>query len=270
MEQHASLAGQWALILGASSGFGACTARTLAAAGLNILGVHLDRRGAMAQVARLIRELEASGVQAHFYNTNAADPDKRTEVLDQMQARLAEDNNQTGLKVFMHSLAFGTLKPFIADTPRERMSPAQMSMTQNVMANTLVYWTQDIVARGMMGRGGRIFSMTSAGDFTVIPNYGAVSGAKAALEAFTRQLAVELAPRGITVNALRAGVSDTPALSRIPGSQALLEGAKRRNPHGRLTLPEDVAQAILALSRPGTHWITGNVIGVDGGEDIVA
>ncbi len=96
----------------------------------------------------------------------------------------------------MHSLAFGTLKPFIPPlredgTPgpaEEAIEPAQMDMTLNVMAHSLVYWTQDLVARGMLGRGSRIFSMTSEGSHRVVPNYGAVGAAKAALEAHTRQL----------------------------------------------------------------------------------
>ncbi len=89
------------------------------------------------------------------------------------------------------------------------------------------------------------------------------------LESHIRQLAMELAKRGITANAIRAGVTDTPALRKIPGNELLLEGARRKNPHGRLTTPADVAAAVAVLSQPGAHWITGNVIGVDGGEDIV-
>jgi NAD(P)-dependent dehydrogenase (short-subunit alcohol dehydrogenase family) len=96
-----------------------------------------------------------------------------------------------------------------------------------------------------------------------------VSAAKAALESHTRQLAMELAPRGIAINAIRAGVTDTPALRKIPGHEVIAETALKRNPSGRLTTPKDVAHAIAALCRPGTEWITGNVIGVDGGEDVI-
>jgi enoyl-[acyl-carrier protein] reductase III len=120
-----------------------------------------------------------------------------------------------------------------------------------------------------MRRGGKIFAMTSAGGSRVLPNYGAVSAAKAALESHIRQLTMELAPHGIMVNAIRAGVTDTPALRKIPGNEAIAETALKRNPSGRLTTPEDVARAIAVLCRPGTEWITGNVIGVDGGEDII-
>jgi NAD(P)-dependent dehydrogenase (short-subunit alcohol dehydrogenase family) len=80
---------------------------------------------------------------------------------------------------------------------------------------------------------------------------------------------MELAPRGITVNAVRAGVTETPALLKIPGAEAIKATALGRNPAGRLTTPADVAQAIVAFSHSSTHWVTGNVLGVDGGEDAV-
>ncbi len=85
-----------------------------------------------------------------------------------------------------------------------------------------------------------------------------------------RQLAVELAPRGIAVNAIRAGITDTPALRRIPGARRCYERAQQRNPSGRTTTTEDVARAIAALCDERPAWMTGNVIGVDGGEDITA
>jgi NAD(P)-dependent dehydrogenase (short-subunit alcohol dehydrogenase family) len=81
---------------------------------------------------------------------------------------------------------------------------------------------------------------------------------------------MELAPRKITVNAILAGVTDTPALRKIPGADQLLAGAQARNPSGRLTEVEDVADCLVELARPGTHWLTGNVLQVDGGENICA
>ena len=80
---------------------------------------------------------------------------------------------------------------------------------------------------------------------------------------------MELAPYGVTANCIRAGVTDTPALRKIPGNEQMMEFSKLRNPYRRLTTPEDVAQAIATLSNSGTGWVTGNVIGADGGEDIV-
>ncbi len=260
----------WALILGASSGFGEACALSLAEAGMNIVGVHLDRKGTLPNVERIAARIRAQGREALFFNVNAADAEKRAGVLDEVAARLdALAGGLGGVRVLIHSLAFGTLKPYIAATQPETLSQPQMEMTLDVMAHSLVYWTQDLVRRGLMGEGGRVFSLTSAGGARAWKSYGAVSAAKAALEAHTRQLALELGPMGISVNTIRAGVTDTPALRKIPGHEEMIQLARKKNPRGRLTTPEDVSGAIVLLSHPKAAWITGNVIGVDGGEFIV-
>jgi NAD(P)-dependent dehydrogenase (short-subunit alcohol dehydrogenase family) len=111
-------------------------------------------------------------------------------------------------------------------------------------------------------------AMTSAGDSRVTRSYGAVSAAKSALLSHVRQLAVELAPYRVGVNAIRAGVTLTPSFQRIPGSADIQQLALAANPHGRLTRPEDVAEAVATLSASASSWLTGNVIAVDGGEGL--
>jgi NAD(P)-dependent dehydrogenase (short-subunit alcohol dehydrogenase family) len=255
-----------ALILGASSGFGEATGRALAEAGYDIYGVHLDRRAGLEHVREIIADIEAADRKATFFNVNAADAEKRDEVLD----RIASEAPAGSVRVLLHSLAFGTLRAFVAEEGVAVITPKQMDMTLEVMAHSLVYWTQGLVSRGLMAEGGRIFAMTSSGGDRVSPSYGPVSAAKAALESHCRQLAMELAPRGITVNAIRAGVTDTPALRKIPGHERMIEIARQINPHGRLTTPADIGRCLVALSRPETAWMTGNVIGIDGGEDLTA
>jgi NAD(P)-dependent dehydrogenase (short-subunit alcohol dehydrogenase family) len=259
----------WALILGASSGFGAATSVALARAGMNIFGVHLDRKATLPNAERVAADVRALGREAHFYNVNAADEEKRAEVATDMERVLRERDALGELRVLLHSLAFGTLKLFVADPMKEAVTKAQMDMTLDVMGHSLVYWVQEVVGRGLMTRGGRVFAMTSSGGARVLPFYGPVSAAKAALESNIRQLAAELAPHGITANSIRAGVTPTPAAQKIPNYEEFSRRAAEKNPHRRLTAPEDVARAIVVLSHPDTYWITGNVIGVDGGEEIV-
>jgi NAD(P)-dependent dehydrogenase (short-subunit alcohol dehydrogenase family) len=261
---------EWALILGSSSGFGAATAVELARSGMNVFGVHLDLRSTLPNAQRVVAEVESLGREAVFFNTNAADAAKRAATLESIRDTLRLQGDDAYVRVFMHSLAFGTLVPYIADNPKKAVSQRQMEMTLDVMANSLVYWVQDLMTLRLMRRGSRVFAMTSSGSTRVIKNYGPVSAAKAALESHVRQLACELAPRGITVNAIRAGITDTPAMRKIAGAVALYERAQQQNPSGRATTVEDVAKAIAALSDERLYWMTGNVIGVDGGEEITA
>ncbi|HUP04394.1 MAG TPA: SDR family oxidoreductase [Bryobacteraceae bacterium] len=255
----------WALILGASSGFGEATAIELARAGMNIFGVHLDRRDKLPHVEEIQAKIRALGPEAEYFNCNASDDEMRADVLEKITLRLAQQSGT--LRVLMHSLAWGAVKPLVGAEPT--VSKKQMEITADTMGHSLVYWVRDCLAAGLMERGARIFAMTSTGSTRAIPNYGPVSAAKAILEAHIRQLALELAPQGITANAILAGVTDTPALRLIPGHEKLIEIARLRNPHQRLTVPEDVARAIAALTHPATYWITGNTIHVDGGEGIV-
>ncbi len=258
--------GEWGLVLGASSGFGAATARALGRRGMSMLGVHLDRKATLPLAEAVAEEVRAAGAAAHFFNVNAADEERRAHVCDRARELLGG----RPLRVLLHSLAFGTLKPFISDAPGQQTTKAQLEMTLDVMAHSLVYWVQELYARGLLGDGSRVYAMTSSGGTRVMPFYGAVSAAKAALESHVRQLALELGPAGISVNAIRAGVTDTPASRKIPAAEYLFQEARRRNPGGRLTLPEDVAETLVALSLPGARWVSGNVIGVDAGEDVVA
>jgi enoyl-[acyl-carrier protein] reductase III len=252
-------------VLGASSGFGAAIALALAKRGHPILGAHLDLRATQPRAEAVRSAIEAMGVPVRFHNANAADPRRRAEALD----LLAEADPQARVGVLVHSLAFGSLRPFVGE-PQARITPRQLDMTLEVMAHSLVYWVQDLLDRGLLAEGARVFALTSSGSLAALPAYGAVSAAKAALEAHVRQLAVELAPRGITVNAIMAGLARTPALEQIPGWERLAATASARNPHGRLTTPDDVANCLVALCSPDTSWMTGNVIRVDGGETITA
>ena len=200
----------------------------------------------------------------------AADEEKRRAVIEDTKTRF-EERRAAGadpyIALFLHSLAFGATLSYVTVDPEEReVTQKQIEMTLDVMAHSMIYWARDLFHAGLIADGSRLFAMTSEGAVRAVPTYGPVSAAKAALEAHCRQLALELMPHGITVNAIRAGVTDTPALRRIPGHEELIAVASARNPGGRMTRPEDVAQALIALASPRLYWMTGNTIGVDGGE----
>jgi enoyl-[acyl-carrier protein] reductase III len=262
---------RWALILGASSGMGEATSRALAAAGYRIAGIHLDFRAALAHVDEVKAAITAAGSESLFINMNAADDEKRAAAIGALSARFDESRaagRHPYVRVLMHSLAFGSLVPFLADDAKDAVDRKKMEMTQDVMANSLVYWVQDVWRAGMFETGSKIYAMTSEGTSRVVPSYGVVSGAKAALESHVRQLAMEFARKGggVAVNSIRAGVTDTPALRKIPENQRMIDITLARNPHGRMTTPQDVADAIVTLSATDSDWISGNIISVDGGE----
>ena len=258
----------FALILGVSSGFGKAAAIELAKMGYNIYGVHLDMGSSKKRVEEFAEQLKILGVKVKFFNCNAADDTKRKEIINQIKEDFKTEINPN-LRVLLHSLAFGSIKPFFSTNIEEMTTKRQMEMTMDVMANSLLYWTQDLFVEKLLAENSRIFAMTSIGSRRSMLNYGAISAAKAAIEAIVRQIAVELAPYKITANSIRAGLTDTPAAKKIPGFSKMLQFAKEHNPFLRNTVPEDVAKAISLLVDEKFYWITGEVIGVDGGESIL-
>ena len=125
-----------------------------------------------------------------------------------------------------------------------------------------------LIEAGKFSDNARNLAFTSEGNSKVWPGYAAVSAAKATLEAFMRSMAVEYAPLGITTNCIQAGATETPSFKMIPGSDVLAGTTRKRNPFGRLTTPEDVANAVYLISRQEAAWINGTVLKVDGGESL--
>tara|TARA_B100000700_G_scaffold141438_1_gene157406 strand:- start:621 stop:1397 length:777 start_codon:yes stop_codon:yes gene_type:complete len=253
----------WALILGVSSGFGASVAKELAKNNINIYGVHLDRKAAMDDINQFQKELQKNDVKVIFKNASATEKDIRDVVIDELIQK-----GDIRIKILLHSLAFGALRPIFDETVQSSLNQKQVEMTLNVMANSLIYWSQDLFNSKLLKKGSQIFAMTSSGGHRQWKAYGAVSAAKAALESYCRQLAVELGIHNIAANAIQAGVTDTPALRKIPGNDQMIENTLKINPSKRLTTPEDVASIIKLIGLSENTWMTGNTIRVDGGEDI--
>jgi enoyl-[acyl-carrier-protein] reductase (NADH) len=232
----------------------------LARAGMNISAC-MDRRDKLPHVAEV--QERSRGRECEFFNFNAADEDKRKECVEQIRQRLATDSGT--LRVLMHSLAWGALKPLAgAQTVANKK---QIESTADIMGHSLVYWVQECLLAGLFDKGARIFAMTSSGSTRAIPEYGPVGAAKAILEAHIRQLALELAPAGITANDSRRE-SQTPRAAPHPWAREADGKSRACEPNKRLTTPRTWGAA--SPVPPSGHLLmTGNTIHVDGGENIV-
>ena len=142
------------------------------------------------------------------------------------------------------------------------------SRTIHAMGYNIVEWINALYHRDLLAESSRVVSLTSEGNSIAWRGYAAVSAAKAVLESVSKSMAVEFAPYGVRSNVIQAGVTDTPALRAIPGNEHIRANARLRNPCGRLTVPEDVANVIYLLCMDEAEWINGALICVDGGERI--
>lgn len=252
----------WAVILGGSSGMGFATARKLATHGMNVAVVHRDRRGSMPAIERAFDEIRATGVKFVAVNTDALSAEGREEAL----SALAQAMGETGkVRVLLHSVAAGNLRGLAGDNP---LDDEDWARTIYAMGTSLATWTRALHEGGHFASDARVFGLTSEGNEVAWQGYAAVSAAKVALESVVRSIAVELGPHGIRANTIQAGVTETPALKRIPGHEEMIEGALRRNPLGRLTRPTDVADFICLLATDEAAWVNGALLRVDGGERV--
>jgi NAD(P)-dependent dehydrogenase (short-subunit alcohol dehydrogenase family) len=258
----------WALILGGSSGFGLATAKKLASHGMNICVVHRDRKGALDRIEQEFSIIKGLGVHFVSLNLDALSSEGRLETLQNLQKALGPDGK---VRLLFHSIAFGNLKPIVPQqhNPEQPLIEEEdMARTIYSMGTSLLTWTQELFASNMFTSDARVLAMTSEGNTVAWKGYAAVSAAKVALEAVIRSIAVEFGPHGIRANSIQAGVTDTPALRLIPGSDKMKLTALSRNPMGRLTLPEDVAGFISLLCTDEASWVNGALLRVDGGEQI--
>lgn len=260
-----AFSGQWALILGASSGMGRASAAKLAAEGYGLLLVHRDRKSVARELELFWESLRAHGVPVHVWNTNALD----AEVQQQLVAEMQEVAGSHRLHLLLHSIASGNVKPILSADGGDVLSEDDFHQTIHAMGTSLLQWGRLLLKHDLWTENGRIIGLSSEGSHMAGANYAAVGAAKAVLETLCIYMARELAPAGLRTNIINAGITDTPALRGIPGSEAILEQTRQRNPYGRLTTTADVANVVYLLSRPEADWINGATIRVDGGEQII-
>ncbi len=254
----------WALIIGGSSGLGLASAKKLAAHGLNICILHRDGRSAMQDIEIEFAALKEAGASVLTLNQDALRSEVRQSALGVLKDAMGADGR---IRVLLHSIAKGNLKPMLSEDGNELRND-DLLLTLDAMAVSLYDWTKAVHQAGLFASDARVLSFTSEGSNKAWRNYAAVSAAKAALEAITRNIALEFAGEGIKANCIQAGVTDTASFRAIPGADLLRSHSLRRNPHKRLTTPEDVADVVYLLAKDEAAWINGAIIPVDGGEHI--
>ncbi len=244
------LAGKVALVTGGSRGIGRAIALRLAHAGAHVIITFFRNRTAAKETAEAI---SASRVRAHVVKVHVGDP-------DQVRALFEEVEHEFGaLDVLVSNAASGVARPVLD------LEVKEWDWTINTNARALLLLAQGAAPLMVRRGGGHVVAVSSLGARQVEQYYAAVGAAKAALESLTRYLAVELAPYGIVVNAVAAGVVATDALQHFPNRTAMLEKARTRTPAGRMVTPEDVAAVVHFLCTPAADMIRGQTIVVDGG-----
>lgn len=253
----------FALVIGGSQGLGRATVYKLLSEGIPVIAVHRDLRKDRKEIETHFKQFEALETPFYSIHKDAIAEKGQGFILDEIGEILGSAQK---IRLLVHSIAKGNLKSMASDSPKTALSEVDLRLTAEAMAYNVYKWVQLLYREGLFAPDSRIISFTSEGSSRVIPGYGAVAAAKASMEAIIRQIAVEFGPRGLRANCLQAGVTPTGSMKQIPGSSEILDRNRDRNPLGRLTRPEDVADVVYLLSRPEALWINGAVIPVDGGE----
>lgn len=234
------------LVTGSSRGIGRAIAVRLARPGGVVVVNYLQHEEAAQQTAALVR---ARGAEARLVQANV-----RAEADCQ---RLADSLD--GVDVLVHNAAIGAMKPY------DRLRTSHWDLT--LESSLRPFWLLTRLAP--LADGGNVIGISSLGSRGFLPGYAAMGAAKAGVEALTRQLAVELAPRRIRVNTVCGGLVDTDALRYLQDGARLREAALQLTPLGRLGTPDDIAGVVELLVRPEAGWITGQVLVADGGLSLV-
>lgn len=265
---------------------GLASAHKLSQEGFNLCVVHRDRKSAAQLVEPEFEKIRSRKVQCITFNADALNETSREKILRELATHMGGEK----IQLLLHSVARGNLKLM---TPYKNVLPARepyhkaadylqeefgnenvhlktddFLLTLDAMAVSFYTWVKAVFDRRLFAEKASVLSLTSEGSRKAWRNYSAVGAAKAALESISRAMAVEFAPYGIRSNILQPGVTITPSFKMIKGNEMIEEQSLLRNPFGRLTTPEDVANVVYLMSRQESEWINGAVIPVDGGESI--
>ncbi len=247
------LRGKRALVTGSSRGIGRAIALSLADFKVDVAINYLRHRERAEETAQ---EIEARGAKSLVLKGNVAKP----EHVARMFSTIGEAWG--GLDILVSNAASGVLRP------ATDLSLHHFHWTMDINAAALLPLVQELI-KLPPDEGQTVIAVSSLGAIRAIPNYTAVGASKAALESMVRHLALELAPRGVRVNAVSAGTVDTDALTHFPNRDEILDAARRRTPAGRLLDPQDVANVVVFLCTEYASMIHGQTLVVDGGYSIL-
>lgn len=246
-----SLTGKVALVTGSSRGLGRAIALSLARDGAHIVVHYLRKQRAASEV---VKEIESRGVRSIALKANLSRPDDIEALFDQMEQEFS------GCDIFVGNAATGLYAPVM------ELDDKRWDWTMDVNARSVLHCAKRAVPFMERNAWGRIVTVTSLGSERNVPHYAAVGLSKAALEALTRYLAVELAPKGIVVNAVSPGLVETDSLSALPFTmERVLEHVKHRIPGGELVTAEDIGNVVAFLCTDAARMIVGQTVLVDGG-----
>ncbi|NOZ06379.1 MAG: enoyl-[acyl-carrier-protein] reductase FabL [Chloroflexi bacterium] len=242
--------GKVALVTGSGRGIGREIALEFARRGANVVINYFRNPDPAEETAQLARE---AGVEALVVRANVGDP----QAIEQMFAEV--ERTFGGMDILVCNAASGYIRPVMEQKVKG------WDWTMNINARSVLFCAQQAVPLMEKRGGGHIVNISSLGSFLTLPNYVVIGASKAAVETITRYLAVELAPKNITANAVSAGVVATDALKYFPNKEQMLEQGRARTPAGRLVTPQDIAQLTAFLCSDGATMIRGQTIIIDGG-----
>jgi len=248
MGDRKALAGKVALITGGSRGIGRAITLKLAEEGADVV-INFFRKKSTAESTA--QEARDRGVKAHIIKANVGEPEQIGSMFDEIESQFGR------LDILVNNAASGVARSALD------LNDRGWDWTMDINARAFLLCAQR--AARLMKSGGKMVSISSLGSRLVLPIYTAVGVSKAALEALTRYLAIELAPRGICVNGIAAGAVETETLKLYTADPNLPQSAWQTTPAGRIVKPEDIAELVAFLCNDRSNMIRGQIIVIDGG-----